>query len=88
LIKKELNHKILGNQGAMHEAMKGLITETSLLKLTDLVQDVDMAVERYFRTSYEFYDTALSYLEAWNKQNEDLSKLSSLLLDKVSTGEE
>jgi hypothetical protein len=42
-------------------------------------------MQRYFRTSKELYDTALSYLEAWNKHNEDLSKLSYLLLDEVPT---
>jgi hypothetical protein len=35
--------------------------------LTDVLQDVEMTIQRYFRTSKEFYDTALSYLEAWNK---------------------
>jgi hypothetical protein len=55
--------------------------------LTDLVQDGEMAMPRYFRTLKEFYDAALSYLEAWNKHNEDLSKLSYLLLDKVPTRE-
>jgi hypothetical protein len=29
--------------------------------LTDLVQDVEMTLQRYFRTSKEYYDTALSY---------------------------
>jgi hypothetical protein len=44
-------------------------------------------MERYFKTSKEFYDTALSYFEAWNKHNEDLLKLSCLLLDMVPTRE-
>jgi hypothetical protein len=53
--------------------------------LTDLVQDGEMTKQRYFRTSKEFYDTALSYLEAWNKHIEDLPTLGCLLLDKVPT---
>jgi hypothetical protein len=55
--------------------------------LTNLVQDGEMTMQRYFRTSKEFYNTALSHLEVWSKQNEDLSKLSCLLLDKVPTKE-
>jgi hypothetical protein len=51
--------------------------------LTDLVQDGEMTMQRYFRTSKEFYDTAFSYSEAWNKHNEDLSKFSCLVLDKM-----
>jgi hypothetical protein len=51
--------------------------------LIDLVQDGEMTIQRYFRTSKEFYDTALSYLEARNKHNEDLQKLNCLLLDQV-----
>jgi hypothetical protein len=43
--------------------------------------------KKYFRTSKEFYDTALTYLKAWNKHSGDLLKLSCLLLDKVLTGE-
>jgi hypothetical protein len=53
---------------------------------TYLAQDGEMTVQRYFRTSKEFYDTALSYLEAWNKQNEALSKLSCLPLDRCLQG--
>jgi hypothetical protein len=41
-----------------------------------------MTMQRYFRTSKEFYDTALPYLEARIKHNEDLQNLSCLLLDK------
>jgi hypothetical protein len=51
--------------------------------LTDLVLDGVMTMQRYFRTPKEFYVTALSYLEAWNKQNEDLIQLICLLLGKV-----
>jgi hypothetical protein len=32
--------------------------------LTDLVKDGEMSMESYFETSREFYDTALSHLEA------------------------
>jgi hypothetical protein len=55
--------------------------------LTDLVQDGEMTMQMYFRTSKEFYDTALSYSEARNKHSENLSKLSCLILDKVLTRE-
>jgi hypothetical protein len=51
--------------------------------LTDIVQDGEMTMKRYFRTSKEIYDTALSYLEAWNRHNEDLSRLNCLLLGKL-----
>jgi hypothetical protein len=54
--------------------------------LTDLVQYSEMTMQSYSRTSKEFHDSALSYLEAWNKR-EDLSKFSCLLLDKVPTRE-
>jgi hypothetical protein len=50
---------------------------------THLVHGDEVTTQRYFRTSKEFYDTALFHLEAWNKHNEDLSKLRCLLLDKV-----
>jgi hypothetical protein len=46
-----------------------------------------MIMQRYFKTSKEFYVAALSYLEVWNKHNEDLSKLRYLLFDKVSIRE-
>jgi hypothetical protein len=46
-----------------------------------------MTMQRYFGTSKEFYVAALSYLDAWNKRNEDLSILSCLLLEKVHTKE-
>jgi hypothetical protein len=46
-----------------------------------------MPSQRYLRTSKEFYNTALFYLKAWNKHNEDLSKLGCLLLGKVPTRE-
>jgi hypothetical protein len=51
--------------------------------LTDLVQDGVMTMKRYFGTSKEFNDTALSYFEAWNRHNEDLSRLKWLLLSKL-----
>jgi hypothetical protein len=41
-------------------------------EITDLVQYGEMTMQSFFRISKEFYDTALSYLEAWNKHNEDL----------------
>jgi hypothetical protein len=41
--------------------------------------------EKIFQNIKRTYDTALSYLEAWNKHNEDLPKLSCRLLDKVPT---
>jgi hypothetical protein len=44
-----------------------------------------MTRQIYFRTSKEVYDIALSYLEAWNKRNEVLSKLICLVLDKAPT---
>jgi hypothetical protein len=40
-----------------------------------IVEEVEVTMERYFRTSKEFYDAALSYLEARNKHSENLSKL-------------
>jgi hypothetical protein len=43
------------------------------------VGEVEVAMERYFRTSKEFYDAAISYLGARNKHSEDLSNLSILL---------
>jgi hypothetical protein len=51
--------------------------------LTDLVQGGEMTSQRYFRISKEVYDTALSYLDAWNNHNEDLSTLNCLLWGKV-----
>jgi hypothetical protein len=53
--------------------------------LTDLEQDGKMTMQSYFRTLKDFYETALCYLEAWNKLNENLSKMSCCLLDKVPT---
>lgn len=44
-------------------------------------------MESYFETSREFYDTALSHLEAQNKTSEDLSDLSSFLLNWVPFGD-
>jgi hypothetical protein len=55
--------------------------------LTDLKQDGKMTMQSYFRTLKEFYETALCYLQAWNKHNENLSKLNCCLLDKVPTWE-
>lgn len=52
-------------------------------QLTNLVNDGNMTIESYFETSKEFYDTALSYLKAWNKNNEDLSNLSFFLLNQI-----
>jgi hypothetical protein len=48
---------------------------------TDLVQDGEMTMQIYFRAPKEFYDTALSYLEPWNKHSEDLLKLNCLRLE-------
>jgi hypothetical protein len=62
---------------------KHFILHVVKMLLTDLVHDGEMMMQRYFRTTKEFYDTALSYLEGWNKHNEDLHKLSCLLLDNV-----
>jgi hypothetical protein len=56
-------------------------------EVTDLEQDGKMTMKSYFKTSKEFYETALCYLEAWNKHNEILSKLSCCLLDKAPTWE-
>jgi predicted ABC-type ATPase len=55
--------------------------------LSDSEQDDKMTMRSYFRTLKEFYETALCYLEAWNKHNENLLKWSCCLLDKVSTWE-
>jgi hypothetical protein len=55
--------------------------------LIDLVQDCEMTMQRHFNESKECYNSALSYLKAWNKHKEDLTNLSCLLLDKVSTRE-
>jgi hypothetical protein len=55
--------------------------------LNDLLQGGEMTLQRYFRTSKDVYDTALSYLHAWNKHNEDLSTFNCLLYGKVSTRE-
>ena len=46
-----------------------------------------MIMESYFKTSREFFDMALSYLEAWNKNNEDVSNLSFFLLNAVPSRE-
>jgi hypothetical protein len=53
--------------------------------LTDPLHDGELTLLGYFRTSKEFCNTALYCFEAWNKHNEDLLKLSCLLLDKVPT---
>ena len=44
-------------------------------------------MESYFKTSREFCNTALSYLEVWNKNNEDVSNLSFFLLNVVPSRE-
>jgi hypothetical protein len=56
-------------------------------KLLSYVRDGEMTMRRYFRTSKEYFDTSLTYLEVRNKNNENVSKLSCLLLDIVVTRE-
>jgi hypothetical protein len=47
--------------------------------LSDIVQDGEIAMQIYLRTSKEFFGTALSYLEARNENSEHLPMLSCLL---------
>ena len=55
--------------------------------LTDLVNNGEMTMESYFKTSIEFYDTALSYLETWNENNKDVSNVRFFLLNAVPSRE-
>jgi hypothetical protein len=49
--------------------------------------DCEMTMQKYFTTSKEFYNSALSYLEVYNKDNENFSNLICLLLNKVPSWE-
>ncbi|XP_071038982.1 uncharacterized protein [Parasteatoda tepidariorum] len=50
-------------------------------ELTKLIAENIITEDSYLETSKEFYEAAISYLEAWNDNNDDMSDLKCLLLD-------